>query len=110
MGTGKGLIGSALYTCPDSARGFPITTGYDMYSLGVVFYEMVTGKVPFAGTDFYTIMRKHEDAVPVAPRKFNQKIPVEIEKIIMKMLEKDPNKRFRSTKELLINLRDYLNK
>ncbi len=108
MGTGKALIGTALYSCPDSARRVAVSPGYDIYSLGVVFYEMLTGAVPFTGDDYYSIMRRHEEEAPRPPGELNKKIPPELEAVVLKMMEKDPKRRFGSTKELLIVLRDYL--
>jgi serine/threonine protein kinase len=110
MGTGKALIGTALYSCPDAAGGHPVSPGYDIYSLGVVFYEMLTGKVPFSGSDYYAIMRRHEQEVPSSPSGVNRKVPGDLDEIVMRMLEKEPGRRYRSTKELLIELRDYLNR
>jgi hypothetical protein len=108
MGTGKALIGTALYSCPDAIKGIRVSPAYDIYSLGVVFYEMVTGRTPFSGDSYYTVMRRHEDEIPKAPIKINKKVPPEIDRIIMKMLEKDPKKRYTTAKGLLRALRDYL--
>ncbi|MBN1573603.1 MAG: serine/threonine protein kinase [Deltaproteobacteria bacterium] len=110
MGTGKALIGTALYSCPDAAKGHPVSPGYDIYSLGVVFYELLTGEVPFSGPDFYTIMRRHEEVEPKPPREINPDVPEELEEIVLKMMEKDPKKRYKKVKELLVTLRDYLNR
>jgi tRNA A-37 threonylcarbamoyl transferase component Bud32 len=110
MGTGKALIGTALYACPDSAKGHPVGPGYDIYSLGVVFYEMLTGRQPFTGADYYAIMRRHEEEVPPPPADIAPDIPEELSEMVMKMLEKDPKNRYRSAKELLVELRDFLTK
>jgi len=109
LGTGKAVIGTSHYLCPDMSRGYPVSAGYDIYSLGIVFYEMLTGRVPFTGGDVYTIMRKHETESPRPIREINKAAPHELEAIVFKMLEKDPKKRFRTAKEVLKALRSFLN-
>lgn len=97
-------IGSVHYFSPEHARGGYTDAKSDLYSLGVVMYEMLTGKVPFDADTPVSIALKHMQEEPVAPMKLNQSIPFAINQIILKAMKKDINERYQSTTEMLKDL------
>lgn len=88
------IMGSANYFSPEQARGGKIKTHSDLYSVGIVLYEMITGKVPFQGDSPISVALKHIKEKPRKPSKINSEIPEKLDKIIMKALAKKPEKRF----------------
>ena len=97
-------IGSVHYFSPEHARGGYTDAKSDLYSLGVVMYEMLTGKVPFDADTPVSIALKHMQEKPVEPIKLNPSIPYAINKIIMKAMEKDISLRYQNATELLKDL------
>ena len=97
-------IGSVHYFSPEHARGGYTDAKSDLYSLGVVMYEMLTGRVPFDADTPVSIALKHMQEKPVEPMKLNPTIPYAVNKIIMKAMEKDPNERYQSATEMLKDL------
>ncbi|MBA4541891.1 MULTISPECIES: protein kinase [Thermoactinomyces] len=99
--TQKGYVmGSAHYFSPEQASGGEIHFSSDLYSLGIVIYEMLTGSVPFDGESSISVALKHiHDPVP-DPRELNPRIPEELCQVIMKALEKDPLKRYQTAQEM----------
>ncbi|MFC7442389.1 Stk1 family PASTA domain-containing Ser/Thr kinase [Laceyella putida] len=95
------VMGSVHYFSPEQARGGVIGEKSDLYSLGIVLYEMLTGRLPFDGDSAISIALKHLQEQPDDPRHFNEKIPDNMADIIMKALDKDPNKRFASAREMM---------
>lgn len=95
------VMGSVHYFSPEQARGGVIGEKSDLYSLGIVLYEMMTGRLPFDGDSAISIALKHLQEQPEDPRHFNDKIPDSMAAIIMKALDKDPNKRFASAREMM---------
>ncbi|HKS29584.1 MAG TPA: protein kinase [Pyrinomonadaceae bacterium] len=97
--------GSPQYVSPEQARGRDVDQRSDIYSLGVMLYEMLTGDPPFGGRrDKRTrteTLRAHVEVAPTPPSEFNKEIPPEIEKVILRALEKAPEDRFRSALDLL---------
>ena len=97
-------IGSVHYFSPEHARGGYTDAKSDLYSLGVVMYEMLTGRVPFDADTPVSIALKHMQEKPVEPIKLNPSIPYSVNKIIMKAMEKDANLRYQSATEMLKDL------
>lgn len=101
---GDEIIGSVQYISPEQARGGIAGKQSDLYSLGIVLYEMVTGKVPFAGESPVAVAMKHIQEQIVPPRRLVQSIPESLEQIILKAVEKDAAERYNSAAELLEDL------
>lgn len=97
-------IGSVHYFSPEHARGGYTDAKSDLYSLGIVMYEMLTGRVPFDADTPVSVALKHMQEKPVEPVKLNPTIPYAVNKIIMKAMEKDPNDRYQSATEMLKDL------
>lgn len=94
------VLGSVLYFSPEQARGTKVDHLSDLYSLGVVMYEMLTGKVPFRADTPISTALKHIQDLPKPPSQINPAIPLELERIILKLLAKKPEDRFQSAQEL----------
>lgn len=98
-------IGSVHYFSPEHARGGYTDAKSDLYSLGVVMYEMVTGKVPFDADTPVSVALKHMQEEPVPPIEENPNLPESINQIILKALKKDPMFRYQTSTEMLQDLR-----
>jgi serine/threonine protein kinase len=106
--TSKGIIGTPDYMSPEQAIGKRVDARSDIYSFGVVLYEMVAGRLPFrAETPIATIIQ-HVHAEPPLPRTFDQKIPMSVEQVILKALAKDPADRFHEVTDMIHVLGDSL--
>ncbi len=97
-------IGSVHYISPEQARGNAIDEKADLYSVGVMMYEMLTGRLPFDGDTAVSIALKHMQNEPVAPRSLNPSIPVGIEQIVLRAMRKVPAYRYHSDSEMLHDL------
>ena len=98
-------IGTPDYMSPEQVEGKEADQRSDVYSLGAMLYEMVTGKAPFEGTTALSIALKHKTEIPLNPREFNNAISEELSAVILKCLEKDREKRYQTSEELLVELR-----
>jgi serine/threonine-protein kinase len=94
------IVGTAQYLSPEQARGAPVDPRSDLYSLGIVLYEMLTGKVPFTGDTPVEIAMKHLSQVPDPPSKLRPNIPHDLDAIVMRALAKDPEQRYSSAEEM----------
>lgn len=99
------VIGTAHYFSPEQARGGTITASSDLYSLGVVLYEMLTGQVPFRGDSPISVALKHINEEILPPSQLNDKLPKRIDKLIMKSVAKEPANRFANASEMLAALK-----
>lgn len=99
------IIGTPQYMSPEQVEGKETDHRSDVYSLGVILYEMVTGRLPFEGDTPLSIALKHKSEQPPNPRKINEQIPEELSRSVLKCLEKDRGKRYQSAEELLSELR-----
>jgi len=98
-------IGSVHYFSPEHARGEFTDAKSDLYSLGVVMYEMLTGKVPFDADTPVSVALKQVQEEPVDPKTYNPNIPVSVNRIILKAMQKDPNLRYQSATEMIADLK-----
>jgi eukaryotic-like serine/threonine-protein kinase len=102
------VMGTATYFSPEQARGAQVDPRSDLYSLGVVLYEMITGRPPFAGDSAVAIAYKHVQENPVPPRRIDPALPETLEAITLKCLAKNPANRYPSAQDLRADLRRYL--
>ncbi|MDQ0337552.1 serine/threonine-protein kinase [Caldalkalibacillus uzonensis] len=103
------VIGSVHYFSPEQARGGVADLKSDIYSLGIVLYEMVTGELPFSGDSPISVALKHLQEPFTEPRQLNPHIPQSVENIILRSLAKDPSQRYDSAAELIHDLNTCLN-
>ncbi len=100
------VLGTPHYMSPEQAIGKEVDHRSDLFSLGVVLYELVTGRPPFPGSNVGEIIDRILRAQPEALARFNYEVPPELERIIRKCLEKDRDSRYQSPRELLVDLRN----
>jgi eukaryotic-like serine/threonine-protein kinase len=98
------IMGTAQYLSPEQARGAPVTAASDLYSAGVVLYEMLTGKVPFTGDSAIEIAMKHVNDLPAPPSSLRPELPIELDQIVLRALAKDPEDRYQTAEEFIEDL------
>ncbi len=98
------IIGTPHYMAPEQVQEKVVDQRSDIYALGIILYEMLTGRVPFEGDSPVRVALKHTKESPPDPRKINAEIPEEISRVILKCLEKEKEKRYQNTEELFSEL------
>jgi len=98
------IVGTAQYLSPEQARGGEVDPRSDLYSLGVVLYELLTGKTPFDGETPVEIAMKHLSTAPEPPSKLRPDVPPALDKVVLRALAKDPNDRYQSADEMEADL------
>jgi hypothetical protein len=99
------ILGSAKYMSPEQAMGEPVGSASDLYSLGVVLYEMLTGRVPFEVESLSDLPTAHAGGLPPHPRELNPKIPESTDALVMRLLCRDPDDRYASANQLINDLK-----
>jgi beta-lactam-binding protein with PASTA domain/predicted Ser/Thr protein kinase len=94
------IIGTAQYLSPEQARGAPVDQTSDLYSTGIVLYELLTGSVPFTGETPVEIAMKHLSQAPVAPSVHRPEVPRDLDYVVLRALAKDPGDRYHSAEEM----------
>ena len=100
-------IGSVHYISPEQARGSHIDTRSDIYSAGVVLYEMLTGRLPYEGDNPVAVALQHINSIPIPPREINPEIPLGLEQITLKAMASVPDRRYVNAEEMLQDLEDF---
>lgn len=104
------IMGSAHYFSPEQAKGSFVDCRTDIYSLGIVIYEMVTGRVPYDAESPVSVALKHIQEPVLPPKELNGSIPESLNKLILKAVEKEPIKRYQNVKDMLVDLKKIENK
>ena len=99
--------GSPQYVSPEQAAGEPLTPASDIYSTGIMLFEMLTGRLPFPGKDPRTLALQHQNEPPPSPRLLNPAIPGELEGIVLRALAKKPAERYRNGDQMARVLKAY---
>jgi serine/threonine-protein kinase len=103
--TGEGVsVGTPEYMSPEQVEGKEADQRADIYSLGIILYEMVTGRVPFEADTGFAVALKHKSEQPENPKRLNPQIPDQLSRLILKCLEKDREKRYQGAGEVLTEL------
>ncbi len=103
------FLGSPEYAAPEAIEGRNTDARSDLYSLGVIFYEVLTGRRPFTADTPFAVLRKHVAEPPPPPTSLRPGLPPELERIVLRLLSKSPAQRHASAEDLVLELRDFLN-
>lgn len=98
-------VGTPDYMAPEQSTGSAVAPSADVYACGCVLYEMLTGQVPFSADQAYRILMKHRNERPRAPSTLDPSIPAALEAIVLRCMEKLPERRYQSARELRVELR-----
>jgi serine/threonine protein kinase len=99
------VLGTPKYMSPEQALGKPVDHRSDLFSFGVVLYELTTGTLPFQGNNFAEVLNNIVHSQPTAIARLNYDVPAELERITLKCIQKSPDRRYQSARELLVDLR-----
>ncbi len=102
-------LGTVHYFSPEQAKGLPVLPQSDIYSIGIVLFEMLTGQIPFDSDNAVALALKHIEEPPPPLRRFNPAVPLVVEQIVLRSLAKDPNRRYSNAAELARALRNVEN-
>jgi eukaryotic-like serine/threonine-protein kinase len=102
------ILGTAQYLAPEQARGLPVDERSDLYSVGIVLYEMLTGSVPFKGDSAVTVALKHVNEMAPEPAQLVPGMPYTLNQIVMKSIAKDPDLRYQNAEQFARDLRSAL--
>ena len=108
LGTGSTYLGTPYYMSPDQISTKEVDGRSDIYSLGVVLFEMLTGQHPFNETDPLKVLFHHKETPPPRPSTINPKIPPMLEQIVLKMLAKNPDDRYQTVENLLVEIQEFM--
>ena len=103
--TDESVMGSVYYFSPEQARGAAVDARSDIYSVGVVFYEMLTGKVPFTGDTPVAIAMQHLQTPPIPPAEVNPSVSSALDFVVLHAMEKKPRRRYQTAEEMLRDVR-----
>src|SRR3982075_2880575 len=98
------IIGTAQYLSPEQAQGHSVSARSDLYAIGIVLYEMLAGRVPFDGESAVTIALKQVSEAPVPPSAYNSAVTAQLDAVVLRALEKDPDQRFGDAEEFIAAL------
>jgi len=98
------IMGTAQYLSPEQARGAPVTAASDLYSVGIVLYEMLTGQVPFSGDSAIEIAMKHLNETPRPPSSLRPELTPELDQVVLRALAKHPEDRYQASEEFSADL------
>ena len=98
------MLGTPAYLSPEQALSSAVDGRSDLFALGTLLYEAITGRTPFAGKSFIEIAANVLHVEPPPPSKFNDKVPGELDFIVLKALAKKPNKRYQTAREMIADL------
>ncbi len=98
------IMGTAQYLSPEQAQGHAVSARSDLYAIGIVLYEMLAGRVPFDGESAVTIALKQVSEAPVPPSAYNAAVPAELDAVVLRALEKEPEQRFADADEFIAAL------
>ena len=99
------MLGTPDYISPEQVEGTPADERSDIYSVGVVLYEMLTGRPPFSGETSWAVLHKHATEIPADPRQINPEVPESMSRVVLKCLEKKKDRRYRTVEELEADLK-----
>jgi hypothetical protein len=104
------FLGSPEYVAPEAIEGKETDARSDLYSLGVMFYELLTGRRPFGAQTPFGVLRQHLTEAPPPPSQLRPDLPPELERIVLRLLDKHAEQRYAGAEELVLALRDFLNR
>jgi serine/threonine protein kinase len=104
---GSDTFGTPDYMAPEQIQGKRGDARTDVYAMGIILYEMLTGTVPFSGDNALSVMNQHLTAIPISPRKLQPSIPLGVEAIVLKSIRRNPDERYQFASELQHDLKHF---